>query len=44
MIASTIGKIPAIILEVALVFGVLQKVSMNYIYISIILICIVVLA
>ncbi|WP_277584265.1 TVP38/TMEM64 family protein [Psychrobacillus antarcticus] len=41
MIASTIGKIPAVILEVALVFGVLQKVSMNYIYISIILICIV---
>lgn len=44
MIASSIGKIPAVILEVAIVFGVLQKVSMNYIYISIILICIVVLS
>jgi len=43
MIASSIGKIPAIILEVAIVLGVIQKISMKYIYISIILICIVVL-
>lgn len=32
MVASSIGKIPAVILEVAAVFGVLQKVSMNYLY------------
>ncbi|MEK4083557.1 TVP38/TMEM64 family protein [Psychrobacillus sp. FSL K6-1415] len=32
MIASSIGKIPATILEVAIVFGVIQKISMNYIY------------
>lgn len=44
MIASSIGKIPAIILEVAIVFGVLQKVSMKNVYISIILVCIVVLS
>lgn len=42
-IASSIGKVPAVILEVAIVFGVIQKISMNYIYTSIILICIVVL-
>ncbi|MEK3979702.1 VTT domain-containing protein [Psychrobacillus sp. FSL K6-2836] len=33
MIASSIGKIPSVILEVAVVFGVLQKVSMTYLYI-----------
>ena len=32
MIASSIGKIPAVILEVAVVFGVLQKVPTNYLY------------
>lgn len=43
MIASSIGKIPAVILEVAVVFGVLQKVSMTYLYISFILLLIIIL-
>ncbi len=42
MIASSIGKIPAVILEVAVVFGVLQKLSMTYLYISIILLLIII--
>ncbi|PZX07310.1 putative membrane protein YdjX (TVP38/TMEM64 family) [Psychrobacillus insolitus] len=32
MIASSIGKIPAVILEVAIVFGVLQKFPTNFLY------------
>lgn len=32
MVASSIGKIPAVIIEVAIVFGVLQKFPMNYLY------------
>jgi len=42
MIASSIGKIPAVILEVAVIFGVLQKVSMTYLYISFILLLIII--
>jgi len=42
MIASSIGKIPAVILEVTVVFGVLQKVSITYLYISFILLLIIV--
>lgn len=30
--ASSIGKVPAVILEVAIVFGVLQKIAINYFY------------
>ncbi|MEK4486267.1 VTT domain-containing protein [Psychrobacillus sp. FSL H8-0484] len=33
MVASSIGKIPAVIIEVAVVFGVLQKFPMNYLYV-----------
>jgi len=43
MIASSIGKIPAVILEVAVVFGVLQKVPMTYLYIFFILLLIIIL-
>lgn len=32
MTASSIGKVPAVVIEVAIVFGVLQKISMNYLY------------
>ena len=32
MFASTIGKVPVVILEVAIVFGTLQKISINYLY------------
>ncbi len=42
MIASSIGKIPALILEVAILFGVLQKVSMTNLYISFILLIIII--
>ena len=42
MIASSIGKIPSVILEVAVVFGVLQKVSMTYLYVSFILLLIII--
>lgn len=43
MIASSIGKIPAVILEVAVVFGVLQKVPMTYLFIFFILLLIIIL-
>ena len=43
MMASSIGKIPAVILEVAVVFGVLQKVPMTYLYIFFILLLIIIL-
>lgn len=42
MIASSIGKIPAVILEVGVVFGVLQRVAMNYLYIFFILLLIII--
>ena len=42
MIASSIGKIPAVIFEVGVVFGILQKVSMNYMYIFFILLLILI--
>lgn len=42
MIASSIGKVPTVILEVAVVFGVLQKISMTYLYISFILLIIII--
>lgn len=42
MIASSIGKIPAVILEVGVVFGILQKVSMNYLYIFFTLLLIII--
>jgi len=42
MIASSVGKIPAVILEIAVVFGVLQKESMTYLYIFFILLLIII--
>lgn len=32
MFASSIGKVPAVIIEVAIIFGVLQKISIHYFY------------
>jgi uncharacterized membrane protein YdjX (TVP38/TMEM64 family) len=41
MVASSIGKIPAVILEIAIVFGVLQKISINYLYVLLVLLLII---
>lgn len=41
MTASSIGKVPAVVIEVAIVFGVLQKISMNYLYAVMILFSVV---
>lgn len=42
MMASSIGKLPAVILEVGIVFGVLQSIDMNYLYIFFIFLLIII--